>query len=521
MTISLMDNTLLKHGGEGEGDHEDFVAGAAMFVTPESSLILNGNNGNNQDTVATQLAKPSGDSTSNTVGLSDVKLIAEKKGTETTDTTSRSSPATIILADQKKVECWNDEHFKKVRTRLGLEESFLENEFEFTPQCFKPGGGKGGELMAFTRNRRFLVKQLSKGDHAALLEVAADYVSHVLSGDTLLALIPLHFTYEDAHYSVMLNCLAKEGFGIEKSGYDYMYDLKGCADDKMMTDHGKKVEAVHKRVWHCWMWCGSCFWSDARRIYYTKKRAAYTWALEIPAEMRKLVVGAIKRDCENFLIPQGLMDYSLVVGSKILTKAERQQSLAAEDENGIATEQKITIPAETSTEELVSKCLEKPPTKPENFRAPLVFPNAENPDECIFLAVGIIDFLQRWTPIKKVAMCVKALERDKATIPLPHMTTRSFLTCPDLYSYGAFELIFHFLVMHSHENVKAYAICIFLGAVVLRLGRLSMRKSLYLKGKIRITLLGCRCLLMSTRGLRKAVCRAVQQKIHSGLRAEH
>ena len=42
---------------------------------------------------------------------------------------------------------------------------------------------------------------------------------------------------------------------------------------------------------------------------------------------------------------------------------------------------------------------------------------ADDPGTTQVLAVGLIDFLQRWTFIKKVAMCVKVAERNKATIP--------------------------------------------------------------------------------------------------------
>merc|ERR1712060_121568 len=35
----------------------------------------------------------------------------------------------------------------------------------------------------------------------------------------------------------------------------------------------------------------------------------------------------------------------------------------------------------------------------------------------IALYVSIIDFLQRWTTGKKVAQCIKVMERNKATVP--------------------------------------------------------------------------------------------------------
>ena len=42
---------------------------------------------------------------------------------------------------------------------------------------------------------------------------------------------------------------------------------------------------------------------------------------------------------------------------------------------------------------------------------------AASKDTLYISYVGIIDFLQDWTCAKKVAMCVKCCERNKATIP--------------------------------------------------------------------------------------------------------
>ena len=46
------------------------------------------------------------------------------------------------------VNTFNDEHYKKLRERWGLGDDFLAN-FDFEGRM-KSGGGKGGQLMAFT-----------------------------------------------------------------------------------------------------------------------------------------------------------------------------------------------------------------------------------------------------------------------------------------------------------------------------------------------------------------------------------
>lgn len=63
------------------------------------------------------------------------------------------------------------------------------------------------------------------------------------------------------------------------------------------------------------------------------------------------------------------------------------------------------------------------PTSPDHWDLPFIFqltpPSAdgEDPGTSQIVSIGLIDFLQRWTMIKKVAMCVKVAERNKATIP--------------------------------------------------------------------------------------------------------
>ncbi|CAD7974435.1 unnamed protein product [Amoebophrya sp. A25] len=311
--------------------------------------------------------------------------------------------STFRLADGKTVSCYNDSQFAEIRRRCGLSEDFLLDQFEFSPEFFKSQGGKGGELMCWTRDRKFIVKQLSAGDHATLLDIAGHYVVHVLSGKTFLTLIPLHFEYEGRQYMVMISCLAKSvdgyDFGIGAEGFDALYDLKGCADDKLMMQKGKKIVAVRKRIWHLWMWCGSCLWSQQRRLYYTEKRLARKWKMDgLPQATRDLIVETIRRDCEDFLIPQGLMDYSLIVATKKLVPEAPSPALRQRIDAAL-------------------------PTEAENWSSPLLVDRQEGSE---LLCVGIIDFLQRWTLIKKVAMYIKVLERDKASIP-PQAYGRRFV----------------------------------------------------------------------------------------------
>ena len=126
---------------------------------------------------------------------------------------------------------------------------------------------------------------MSPGDHATLLSVTERYAAHVLSSSdeqgpgkgTLLCLYLLHYQdiATDKIFIVMANALARtplpalanEAEGADQQ-YDFVYDLKGCADDKTLRNHGKSVAIVHKRFWEAHMWLGEMAWSEERKAYH-------------------------------------------------------------------------------------------------------------------------------------------------------------------------------------------------------------------------------------------------------------
>ena len=54
------------------------------------------------------------------------------------------------------------------------------------------GGGKGGTLMAFLWGK-YIVKEMSKGDHNCLFAVAHSYAKHLLDGDSMICTVLLHY----------------------------------------------------------------------------------------------------------------------------------------------------------------------------------------------------------------------------------------------------------------------------------------------------------------------------------------
>lgn len=280
-----------------------------------------------------------------------------------------------------EVRAWNDEAWRQVRVRDGVPDNFLADPSRMG--TFKAGGGKGGDLMAFTVDGKFIIKELNKGDHEALLRITSSYVERVFTGKSLLCTFYLHYTdpTTDKTYMVMRNLLAHKG------PYVGLYDLKGCADDKTLEVNGRKVKAVNKRIWHLHMWGGECCWTEDRVTYYQGKVAARRLAITVTDEQREAIVERLKLDTA-WLAANSLMDYSLLLGMCRVSRAELQ------------------------SDPLLLWARSAPPGE---LRQPLL--HLENGNDVMLVYVGIIDFLQTWTSGKRVAQCLKVMERNKATIP--------------------------------------------------------------------------------------------------------
>jgi len=296
-----------------------------------------------------------------------------------------------LVVNGKKVTPHNDKFWRKLRERDGIDHDFLAD-----PQyigAFKSGGGKGGDLMAFTTDCAYIIKEVGKGDHEALLRVTPSYFERVKDGSSILCTMYLHYTDESDHsYMVMRNILR------HARPWQGLYDLKGCDDDKTLERNGQKIAVVHKRIWHVHMWCGNCTWTDDRMTYYQGKVAARSLQILLTPAQKARISKHLKLDTD-WLAEEGLMDYSLLVGTKRLTRAEFE----ADD---------VARWACTGAED--------------ELRQPMVHvveavgepgPEGAGKGDVMLVYVGIIDFLQSWTTGKKIAMYLKVMERNKATIP--------------------------------------------------------------------------------------------------------
>lgn len=293
---------------------------------------------------------------------------------------------------------YNDSAFKRIRKTFGVPDDFLA---QFSFDSLEAGGGKGGNLMGFTIDKRFIVKEINDTDHNTMLLITDDFATHLESGEgSLLARIFCHFqnNANGKNYMAMNNwfptkCLSKDRY--------CSYDLKGSADDKTLVKNSAKVKDVHKRLWNIGMWFGKCAWSADRKEYYNGKKAAYQDHFIVTPEQHKWIMSRVTRDCE-FLTKWMLMDYSLVVaidfqpvGSPVLAEVNGSCDLG---------------------------------------RQPLI---CQHGGEAQLLYVGIIDFLQDWTCGKKCAQCIKFMEFNKSTIPPPDYARRFVKYFDDKFETGA------------------------------------------------------------------------------------
>ena len=231
----------------------------------------------------------------------------------------------IKIAGQT-VALFNDAHFKKVRESYKIDDNAIvksgsdctgKEEFDFA--WLAPSGGKGGDLMGFTkvfgkdrktsRTGGFIIKEMKGDDHKSMIDFHEEYCKHIAAGDSFISAFFFHFRHEEMNqnFIVMNNCMP--GRGMED-----MYDLKGgTADDKTQRLKGKKIVEVHKRCWSP-MNCGLNI-TPERTDYLQGKRHAKTVKFHVTKQNREIIVKTIKKDTD-FLKSCNLMDYSLLVGVK-------------------------------------------------------------------------------------------------------------------------------------------------------------------------------------------------------------
>jgi hypothetical protein len=294
-----------------------------------------------------------------------------------------------------QVDLFNDEDFAAIRARFGTPSDFLQG-FDFKSVC-EGGGGKGGNLMGYTPDQQYVVKELNAVDQSTLLGISSAYRSHVCGAadspppNSLLCRIFMHFrhTKTGANFQVMNNCLRSVNdptLSIDDDYQYHAYDLKGTNDDRCLAYYGEGVKQVRKELW---MYGGQCLWSEDRKKYYQAKQHALFCKFHVTVEQRNRILEAIRYD-SHWLATNGLMDYSLIVCKRTIRLSHTATALGVRH-----TIQSNMQPLVSTHDDLVH-----------------------------VMHLGVIDFLQVWNCMKIAANCIKMCDRNKSTEPPPYYADR-------------------------------------------------------------------------------------------------
>ena len=284
-------------------------------------------------------------------------------------------PATArLIVGSEACETVRDDQFSVLRRAESIEDDFLSDNFDFA--SLSAGGGKGGDSMARTKDKRFFVKFLNDSDGKSLLEDSflREYVARASSGQSLMSKIFAVFVHEKhGRFIVMNNCVNPR-----VKAWSRLYDLKGTADDKTLVADGSSVYHSHKRWYNVPLMVRECFGCFRavpvrRRRYLKGKHEAFDAPIYLTEGQREEVMTALKNDVALFE-KHNLMDYSLLVA------VER-------------------VPTSRIKEE--AKMLEG-----DVHNKPYV---VQYGGEVLIIYLGVIDFLQSWTSGKKVAHVIKYL----------------------------------------------------------------------------------------------------------------
>mmetsp|Transcript_7193 Transcript_7193/g.10952 ORF Transcript_7193/g.10952 Transcript_7193/m.10952 type:complete len:525 (+) Transcript_7193:67-1641(+) len=313
------------------------------------------------------------------------------RASKRTDHKSGKPLKTLTIGDEE-VNLIQDTLWSKIRHQFEIRDDFISNKnFSFTD--LQEGGGKGGSLMAFTRNKLFIVKELSDGDHNTLLKLSKVLVDHLLKEDSIMARFFAHFERSSGQKYVVMNSVLPRIKGLK---WTYMFDLKGNRDDKLMIKAGQPVEAIHNRCWNicsCWFGCNGaceCLTTDERQEYYSGKLFAFSTIFTVSPSQREEILRRMDKDIKCLRDKMETMDYSLLLSVLEIPFSKFENGLSEAETIALATSRYICISDEGRSKKVVAYFF------------------------------GIIDFLQEWTTTKKIARCIKAFApKPLSTVPPP------------------------------------------------------------------------------------------------------
>ncbi|CAO2835539.1 unnamed protein product [Amaranthus hypochondriacus] len=280
--------------------------------------------------------------------------------------------------------------------------------------------GCGGKPFYVSQDDRFVIKILRKSEAKVLLGMLPSYYSHILNNkNTLLAkYYGLHASRpsnggEKVFFVVMENLLRTELL-INKR-----YDLKGSSQGRSATKNGSQDTL-------------------------TLKDLALDLCFHLDPTIRNRILEQIKVDCE-FLEEQGIMDYSLLLGMHMEPRRDSLknpiQLQNGKDHPQALESRQVQVDMETSHRrdptfshftsnrpnitrfgsEVPARVMGKfakgndneERDSPSSTRSTSRLHDQSNN---VYLFIGIIDFLEKYTMIKRMEHAIKSLKYDSKTI---------------------------------------------------------------------------------------------------------
>jgi len=332
-----------------------------------------------------------------------------------TSETSPTSQNSTIQVGKEQCPLIHDDFFSKLRNHYGVDDEFLST-FDFG--TMKSSGGKGGEKLARTPDKKYFVKEISACDRGTVTSqnFREDYLDRMTgAADSYIVRFFALFRRKgnEKFYIVMSNCLPP-ALGGDKP-WDVVYDCKGTRDDKVVFRAGEGVDQVHKRFYNfSWMLgegLGMGCTPENRKVYRKGKKDAFKCTHTMTSESRRRVLDTIRSDAALFE-QLNLMDYSVLMAS-IEIDANEVDSIV------------------------------KYPGPGDQFLAPIVTING--PKAKIYY-IGIIDFLQVWSSKKQVAHIIKLAFAPKpiSTVP-PKQYAKQFVSFFEKRLLGSDSATDHFV----------------------------------------------------------------------------
>ena len=292
-------------------------------------------------------------------------------------------PKKIIDVGGVKCKLINDTLFSRLRYETNTPDGFLK---DFVWELGK-GGGKGGAKMAFTKDMKFIVKELTGGDSKSLRRHAEGIVKHCSNKEgpeSLMSRILAHFIGPKKVEYMAMGVVIPD---VKSRNWNEIYDLKGNRDDKILIRSGSKLEAVHMRCWNiptfCFLSICGCL-SDTRKEYYQGKVNSYKGDFfHMTDAVAKEVLERLHYDA-SFLSNAGLMDYSIILGVRRCALKDYHDGIFPKG------------------------CWGK--------EQPYL---SEHKGEVWAYYLGVIDFLQEWNFGKRVAACLKCCCAPKPLSTVP------------------------------------------------------------------------------------------------------